>query len=102
MLQRSIQLYCDLRYQRSSGAWQPIFIDLIIRLIILRAFVVSQSNRPLSAHRILDRAEKMLKMVKNGKLEIKTDPEVRANAFLFPFDILTQKYLMHRGLIYVS
>ena len=77
-LQRSITLYCDLRYQRSNGAWQPIFIDLIIRLLIARAFAINQNNRPLSAHRILDQAEKMLKMVKCGKLEVMTDPEVRA------------------------
>ena len=60
LLQDSIALYCDLRYQKRSGAWQPIFVDMIIRLIIARAFVVNQNNRPLSAHRILDQAEKML------------------------------------------
>ena len=62
---------------------------MIVRLLIARAFAVNQTNKPLSAHRILDRAEKMLKMAKTGKLEIKSDPEFRAQAFLFPYDILT-------------
>ena len=53
-------------------------MDIIIKLIIARAFVVSQTNKPLSAHRILDRAEKLLRMVNEGKLELQTDPEVRS------------------------
>ena len=43
LLQDSIALYCDLRYRKKrSGAWQPIFVDMIIKLIIARAFVVNQ------------------------------------------------------------
>ena len=70
LLQDAITLYCDIRFKKRSGAWQPVFIDLIIRLIIARSFVANKNNRPLSAHRILDRAENLLNMVRSGKLEI--------------------------------
>ena len=78
LLEDAIVLYCDIRYKKRSGAWQPIFIDLIIRLIIARSFVLNKTNRPVSAHKLLDRAENLLEMVKNRKLEIQTDPEIRA------------------------
>ena len=88
LLQDSITLYSDIRFKKNSGAWQPIFIDYIIRLIIVRAFVANQLNRPLTALRILDRAEKLLEMIRDGRMEIQVDSEVRVQAFYIPYDIL--------------
>ena len=44
MLQNAISLYCDIRVKKDNGAWYPVFLDLIIRLQIARAFIAGKNS----------------------------------------------------------
>ena len=43
-----------------EGTRKPIFLDIIIKLLICRAYANNVNKKPLSAHRLLERAESLI------------------------------------------
>ena len=79
---------------------QPIFIDLIIRLLISKSHILSIYNKPIKAANLLNKAEKKIRNICAGRLQIIDHddyPEIRPDTFCYPIEILQQKYLMQRG-----
>ena len=67
---------------------QPIFIDLIIKIMTCRAFANIMDRKLLTAEKILGNAEVLIDYVKMGKLEIVTYPAVREESKFYGIDIL--------------
>ena len=51
----------DLSVRNDHGVSQPIFIDLIIKLKICRAYSNNMNQKPLTAHRYLKEAADLIK-----------------------------------------
>jgi hypothetical protein len=77
-----------------------LFIDLIIKITISRAYANIHNNKLLTAEKLLEFASNMISFVEKGKLEVIY--EDREEAPVIPIEILKQKYLMHSGLLYIS
>lgn len=79
---------------------QPLFIDLIIKITIIRAFANVQNKKLLTAEKLLECASIMLDYLEKGELELIYDE--REEAPVIPLDILKQKYLLNSGILYIS
>lgn len=99
-----------VRYQEiveSNGEY--IFLDHIIRLTICRAFVNHQNRKFVTAEKLLELAERMIKRVKTSdenlcKILVSNMPTVedihtRQEAPIIPIDILEQKLYFKFGLL---
>ena len=85
-----------------NGHKQPVFIDLIIKLTIARAYCNSRTSRIVTAQKILSVAEDLISKVKNWAypLQIVGDKaEIRESSVSIPVEILEQKLLLHQGLL---
>ena len=101
---RAIHNYQQIT-EEVAGYKQPVFIDLIIKLTIARAYANKQTNRILTAAKILAVAEGLINKVKDEDcpLSIVSDAlAIRESAFEVPIEILEQKLLLHRGLLMLS
>ena len=79
---------------------QPIFIDLIIKVMLCRGYANVTDKRSLTGERILDNVEALLKQVYEGKhLEIVTRPELRLGSQFYHIDILRKKALVQKGIL---
>lgn len=71
---------------------QPLFIDLIIRLIIARGYAVNKNHKFLTAGKLLKSARDLLKRLSpdpnSRKIRIETDIKIRYWAHPFPKEIL--------------
>ena len=56
----AIENYEKLTIKNRQGETQSIFVDLIVKLKICRAFANSMNQKPLTAHRYLKEAENMI------------------------------------------
>jgi hypothetical protein len=85
---------------------QPLFIDLIIRILIARGYAVNKNHKFLTAGKLLKSARDMLKQIssdpKSRMCIIETSIVKRYWAHPYPKEILKQKYLFHRGLLAVT
>jgi len=62
-LETAIDNYESIVQSPTSGDCDistPIFIDLIIKLLICRAYVNNVNKKPLTAHRLLEEAEALM------------------------------------------
>ncbi len=62
----SIEDYKQLT-EMINGEKVTIFLDIIIRLTICRAYANSQARRFVTAEKLLNFGEKMINMVRNGE-----------------------------------
>lgn len=65
-----------------------VFIDLIIRLTICRAFANHQSRKLITSGKLLGLARQMLVRVKEGSDILIEDSTLRQEASVIPLDIL--------------
>ena len=79
---------------------QQLFIDLIIKITVCRAFANLNNKKILTAEKILESTRWLLNFVEKGK--IKMISEGREGAPMIPLEILKQKYLLHKGLLLVN
>ena len=94
-----IKMYRIIRVE-AFGLSQPIFIDLIIRLLIAKSHIVSIQHKPIKAANCLNKAEKKIRKIGTGQHQLISNshyPELRPDTYCFPIEILQQKYLMQRG-----
>jgi hypothetical protein len=82
---------------------QPIFIDLIIKIMLCRVYANVMDRKLLTAEKILGNAEALLSQVEEGKyLKIVTYPKVRAESKFYHLDILRKKFLLQKGILLFS
>lgn len=77
-----------------------MFIDLIIKITIIRAYTNIRNKKLLTAEKLLDCASIMITFLEKGEIEIIYDE--REEAPVIPLDILKQKYLLNNGILYIS
>jgi hypothetical protein len=96
-LNEASNIYADLLTEDGS---QAIYIDLIIKLQIARAYVGGQNQSVLTAKKILDYSQTLINMFNEAGsgLQVITDPKERLDAPVFPVDRLQQKLLLQQGL----
>lgn len=74
---------------------QPIFIDLIIKIMLCRTYVNIMDRKLLTAEKILGNAEQLIQQLKYRRhLRIVNFPKVRAGSQPIHIDILTKKFLL--------
>jgi len=110
-LRYAIEDYYKIKYSVKGGIEQPVFIDLIIKLTICRAYALNSIHKVVTAKNVLSFAEKMINMLKSNQHPLriigaeksnKNEVEMRQEAPVIPIDILEQKYLMHKGFLEIS
>ena len=108
-----------------------LFADLIIKLLICRAYANNINKKPITAHDLLTEAENMIDSLRRfdqmssshspqhltsglnycARKELKQswhkhgkscDENIREGASTISIDILQQKLLLHRGLVFVT
>ena len=85
----------------NGAAGQPIFIDIIIKVMLHRVFANVEDRKLLTAEKILGNAEFLINEVIRGRnLRIVTTPSLRQNAKSLHIDILMKKYLLMKGILY--
>lgn len=88
-----LDLYKQLRtegHPRISQA-QPIFLDLIVRLLIVKSYALNMLLKPIKAANVLIQAEEVLKRVADGTLMIISNtefPDIRPDTYHYPLEIL--------------
>lgn len=94
MLRHSIELYSTLIHPTNK---KYIYVDLIIKLMILRGYVNTQARKYITAEKIFRQTKKVFKFV-----QIDYSPpiniELRIGVPVVPFDILKQKYLLYKAI----
>ena len=88
-MEQWLQISLDLYKQIKMRNGQCKYLDLIIRLRILGAFVLMARDKPMKASKILEDVGYHLRLIKQGKLQIVTEASQRCNAFHYPVEILT-------------
>ena len=80
---------------------QPLFIDLIFKIILHRAYVNIRERKLLTAESILQNAAQLLRHFKGKRLSyrIVTDKEFRANARPYELMTLEKKYFLMQGIL---
>lgn len=104
-LNKSLELYAVLYNFSEISDTRPkklLFLDLIIKLVILKAYVNAQVSKKITAQRMLAQVKDLLRKVETGELSILFDLKERMNVPVIPFEILKQKYLLHKGMLAIS
>ena len=105
-LQQAIRNYTDIKKKSKNGKGQPVFMDLIIKLTICRAYTNKAINRYVTAQKILKVAEDLVEKVKDPDHPLviveDDDENQRAGAEVIPIEILEQKLILTRGLVCVE
>lgn len=104
-LTKAIQNYNQIPLDPDVPKSQPLFIDLIIKLTICRAYANKQTNRFVTAQKILVVAAELIEKIKDPRhpLTIVPDSEARREgAYQIPLDVLEQKLMLHRGFVCVD
>ena len=78
---------------------QPVYIDLIIKIMICRVYTNIKDKRVLTAEKIIGMAEKLIRLIENGQLQIITYPEMRAGSNPYSHMMLKKKFLLHNGIL---
>ena len=66
-LRQAIDNYREIKMPNSIGETQPIFIDIIVKLLICRAFISNSLRKPLTADRFLNEAGDIIFKIENFK-----------------------------------
>jgi hypothetical protein len=68
---------------------QPIFIDIIVKVMLTRVYVNIQDRKLLTAEKILDNAESLLKLLQNEEnIQIVTNLEKRQECHFIHLEVL--------------
>ena len=80
---------------------QPIFIDMILKIILTRVYVNIRARKLLTAESILRNARDLLKHFKGKqqKMKIVTERKLRGEARPFELTTLEKKYLLLQGIL---
>ncbi len=79
---------------------QPLFIDIIVKITILRSYANLQNKKLLTAEKLLECSKVMIEMLDKEKLKIIMDE--REEAPVIPLDILKQKFLLNNAVLSYS
>jgi hypothetical protein len=79
-----------------------MFIDIIIKITIIRAYANLQNKKLLTAEKMLEFASVMIDLIENGEIEIIDDHVEREYAPVIPLPILKQKYLLNSGILFIA
>ena len=70
---------CIDNYERITvslnGNRQSIFIDLIIRLLIVKGYIISMLNKPVKAANEFIKAEELIRKIGQGEMRIVTQKD---------------------------
>jgi len=94
MLRNSIELYSTLVHPSNK---KYIYVDLIIKLMILRGYVNTQARKYITAEKIFRQTKKVLKFVQSD-YSPQINFDLRIGVPVVPFDILKQKYLLYKAI----
>lgn len=78
-----------------------MFIDLIIKITVCRAYANLNNKKILTAEKILESTRALINFVERGKIKIITEGN-REEAPVLPLYILKQKYLLHKGYLMIA
>jgi hypothetical protein len=82
---------------------QPIFIDIIIKVMLCRVYTNLMDRKLLTAEKILDNAENLIKYVEAGsKLQIVDAPKLRGECASIHIEILEKKCFLQKGILSVA
>ena len=82
---------------------QPIFIDLMIKIMLCRVYANVMDRKLVTAEKILGHAELLIQQVMDGQhLEIVTCPEMRQESRPYHIDILRKKFFLQKGVLMFS
>ena len=96
-------LYSEIRVVADdgiSGKKQPLFIDLIIKITICRAYANLKNKKILTSEKLLESARSLINLVEKGRIKVLTDG--REDAPIAPIEILKQKYLLNKGYLMMA
>mmetsp|Transcript_42241 Transcript_42241/g.40462 ORF Transcript_42241/g.40462 Transcript_42241/m.40462 type:complete len:155 (-) Transcript_42241:261-725(-) len=79
---------------------QPIFMDLIIKIYICRAYANLKSRKILTAEKILTSAKTLISFVDQARVYF--EQSWRPQVEIIPLDILKQKYLLNKGYLMIA
>ncbi len=98
-LRQALQCYNDIKVSvdYDEKKKQPLFIDLIIKITICRAYANLNNKKILTAEKILESTRCLINFVERGQIKLCKDG--REEAPLIALDILKQKYLLHKGFL---
>jgi hypothetical protein len=82
------------------GKRQPLFIDLIIKITVCRAYANLNNKKILTAEKILESTRALINFVEKGRIKIFVTG--REEAPVTPLEILKQKYLLHKGYLMIA
>lgn len=99
---KSIENYTKLTTRIDSGARdkQPIFIDLLVRLSIVKGHIFCVLDKPVKAVNEFKRANEVINLIICGHFKIVTfaeNPDLRLDTYHYPVEILQQKYYLQLG-----
>ena len=104
-LRKAIELYQKIQVagQRyDPNEQQPLFIDLIIKITIIRSYANLQNQKLLTSEKLLEFAKVMITLLEKGDIEIMDDLVEREYAEVIPLDILKQKYLLNSATLFIA
>ena len=84
----------------ASGKKQPLFIDLIIKITVCRAYANLNNKKILTSEKLLESTRSLINLIDKGRIRIVT--EDREDAPVIPLEILKQKYLLHKGYLMMA
>ena len=102
-LRQALERYSAIRVEvdsEGSGKKQPLFIDLMIKITVCRAYANLNNKKILTAEKILESARTLINFIESGKIKIIL--QGREDAPVIPIEILKQKYLLHKGLLMIA
>ena len=101
-LRQAMERYNEIRIESDdgSGKKQPLFIDLIIKITVCRAYANLNNKKILTAEKILESTRSLINFIEKGRIQIMT--EEREEAPVISIEILKQKYLLHKGYLMIA
>lgn len=100
-IDKALNLYSRITCVRNRRR-QYKYVDLVIRLQIVKAYVLTILEKSMKASTVLEEVGEQLEKIRNGELRIIQESSVRYHAFHYPEEILTQKYHLVRGHWYLK
>jgi hypothetical protein len=105
-LRKAIDLYQKIKVTGAAYdpmEQQPLFIDLIIKITIIRSYANLQNKKLLTSEKLLEFSKVMITLLeKKEDIEIQDDLIEREYAEIIPLDILKQKYLLNSGILFIA
>lgn len=88
-----------------DGVQCIVFLDLIIRLTMCRAYAAQLTRKLITSERLLGLAHDMVLRIKDGSAclvgQADSDKHLRQEASVIPLDILEQKLYFKQGVLQI-